>query len=92
MKITQDPKILNMLKEYIISYHPKPSQSKIPSQLIVSQEGEELVKLEVKEMLKKGAIRKVQPSKGKFVSNLFLVKKMDWGQGPLLINLKQLSS
>ena len=91
MKITQDPKILDILKEYIISYYPKPSQSKIPSQLIVSQEGEELVKLEVKEMLKKGAIRKVQPSKGKFVSNLFLVKKMDWGQGPL-INLKQLSS
>ena len=91
MKITQDPKILDILKEYIISYYPKPSQSKIPYQLIVSQEGEELVKLEVKEMLKKGAIRKVQPSKGKFVSNLFLVKKTDWGQGPL-INLKQLSS
>ena len=31
MKITQDPKILDILKEYIISYHPKPSQSKIPS-------------------------------------------------------------
>ena len=91
MKITQDSKILDILKGYNISYHPKPSQSKIPSQLIVSQEGEELVKLEVKEMLKKGAIRKVKPSKRKFVSNLFLVKKMDWGQGPL-INLKQLSS
>ena len=40
-------------------------------------------------MLKKEAIRKVQPSKGEFVSNLFLVKKKDGGQRPV-INLKQL--
>ena len=61
------------------------------NQPIVSREGEELVKLEVKEMLKKGAIRKVQPSKGEFVSNLFLVKKKDGGQRPV-INLKQLNA
>ena len=42
-------------------------------------------------MLKKGAIRKVQPSKGEFVSNLFLVKKKDGGQRPV-INLKQLNA
>ena len=41
-------------------------------------------------MLKKGAIRKVQPWKGEFVSNLFLVKKKDGGQRPV-INLKQLN-
>ena len=50
-----------------------------------------MVKLEVKEMLKKGAIRKVQLSKGEFVSNLFLVKKKSGGQRPV-INLKQLNA
>ena len=32
--------------------------------------------------MKKGAIRKVQPSKGEFVRNLFLVKNKDEGRGP----------
>ena len=41
-------------------------------------------------MLKKGAIRKVQPSKGEFVSNIFLVKK-NGGQRPVK-NLKQLNA
>ena len=91
MKITQDPKILDIVKGYKIPFHSKPFQSKIPSQPIVSRGGEELVKLKVKGMLKKGAIRKVQPSKGKFVSNLFLVKKKDGGQRPV-INLKQLNA
>ena len=45
----------------------------------MSQEEEELVKLEVKEMLKKGVIREVQPSKGEIVSNLSLGKKKDRG-------------
>ena len=57
----------------------------------MSQQGEELVKLGVKEMLKKGAIRKVQPSKGEYVTNLFLVKKKDGGQRTV-INLKQLNA
>ena len=89
MKITRDPKILDIVKGYKIPFHSKPFQIKNPFQPIVSQEGEELVKLEVKEMLR-GAIRKVQPSKGEFVSHLFLVKKKDWGQRPV-INLKQLN-
>ena len=57
----------------------------------MSRGGEELVKPEVKEMLKKAAIRKVQPSQGEFVSNLFLLKKKDVGQRPV-INLKQLNA
>ena len=82
MKITQDPKILDTVKGYKIPFHSKPFQ---PIVLKI-----ELVKVEVKEMLKKGAIRKVQPSKGEFVSNLFLVKKKDGAQRPV-INLKQLN-
>ena len=78
MKKAQDPKILDIVKGYKIPFHSKPFQSKIPSQPIVSREVEELVKVEVNEMLKKRAIRKVQPSNGEFVSNLFLVKKEGW--------------
>ena len=90
-KTTQDPKILDIVKGYKTQFYSKPFQSNIPFQPIVSREGEGLVKLEVKEILKKGAIRKVQPSKGEFVSNLFIVKKKDGGQKPV-INLKQLNA
>ena len=38
-------------------------------------EEEELVKVDAKEMLKKGTIRKVPQSKEEFTSNLFLIKK-----------------
>ena len=91
MKITQNPKILDIVKGHKIPFDSKPFQSKIASQPIVTREGEELVKLEVKEMLRKGAIRKVQPLKGEFVRNLFLVKKKDGGQRPVT-NLKQLNA
>ena len=38
-----------------------------------------------------GSIRNVQPSKGEFVSKLFLVKKKDRGQIPV-INLKEINA
>ena len=69
-----DKKIL--IKKYVRRpFHSKTFQSKVHSKPVISQEGEELVKLEVKEMLKKGAIRKFQPSEAEFVNNLFLVKR-----------------
>ena len=50
MKVTQDPKFLNIVKGCKISFHPKPFQSKTPSQPRVSREVEESVKVEVKEI------------------------------------------
>ena len=70
-RITQDPKLLDTVKVYKISFYSKS---------IVTREGEELMKLEVKEMLEKGTIKKVHPSTGEFISKLFLVKKKDGGQ------------
>ena len=84
------PKILDIVKGYKISFHSKSFQSKVPSHPIASREGQELVKLEIKEVLKKGAIRKVQLSNREFVSNLFFVNKKDGDQTPV-INLKQLN-
>ena len=91
MKIRQDPKILDIVKGNKIPFHSKPFQSEVLSQPIVGQEGEEFVKLEVKEILTNRDIRKVQPSKGEFVSNLFLLKKKDMGQRPVT-DLKQVNS
>ena len=59
MQVTQDPKILDIVKGHKIPFHSEPFQLKIPFQPIVNREGEKLVKLEVKEMLKMGVIRKV---------------------------------
>ena len=83
IKTMQDLKTLEIVKGYKIPFYLKPFLSEIPSQPIVRREGEELVKLEVKKMLKNG-------SKGEFVSNLFLVKKKDEGLRPV-INLKQMN-
>ena len=66
---------MDTVKEYKIQFYSRPFQSKITPQPIVSRKGKELVKLKVREMLKKGATRKVQSLNGEFASNLFPVKK-----------------
>ena len=73
MKMAQDPKMLDIVKGYKIPFHSKPFQSKIPSQPIVIRERKELVKLEIKEILKKRAIRKAQ---FKAICSLPLVRKL----------------
>ena len=49
-----------------------------------------LVEQEVLEMLENGAIQKVVPTQGEFLSNLLLVKKRNVGNRPV-INLKNLN-
>ena len=49
-----------------------------------------LVEREVLEMLEKGAIQKVIPTQGKFLSNLFLIEKKDRGNRPVK-NLKNVN-
>ena len=45
MRITKDPKILDIVKGHNIAFHSKPFQSKILSQPVVNREGGEFVKL-----------------------------------------------
>ena len=78
MSIAEDSKLLDTVKAWKIQFHSKPFQSEIP-QPIVGRKGEDLVNLEVKEVLKKWSIKKIQPSKGEFVSNLFLLTKKHGG-------------
>ena len=56
----------------------------------MSKEQFSLVEHEVLDMLEKGAIQKVVPTQGQFLSNLFLVEKKDGGNCPV-INLKNLN-
>ena len=57
----------------------KETFSKTPFQLATSREQQKLIDKEVKEMLKKGAIRQASTVKGEFLSNLLLVKKKNEG-------------
>ena len=50
-----------------------------------------LINSEIQEMLRKGAIQKVEAEAGQFLSNLFLVGKKGGGHRPVL-NLKYLNS
>ena len=56
----------------------------------MSKEQFSLVEQKVLEMLEKGAIQKVVPTKGQFLSNLLLVEKKDGGNRPV-INFKNLN-
>ena len=60
-------------------------------QLATSRGQQKLMDKEVKDMLKKWAIRQVSTMKGELLSNLFLVKKRNGGQRPV-INLKHLNA
>ena len=90
-KLTRDQSILDLVDGYVIPFQRKPFQSKTPFQLATSREQQKLMDKEVKEMLKKGAIRQASTVKGEFLSNLFLVKKKNGGQRPV-INLKHLNA
>ena len=89
-KITQDQKVLSIVKGYEISFVSLPFQEKIPNFTKMSKGQLSLVEQEVLEMLQKGAIQKVVPTQGQFLSNLFLVEKKDGGNRPV-INLKNLN-
>ena len=56
----------------------------------MSQKQIALVDLKLKAMLRKGSIMRIQPAKGEFLSNLFLVGKNDRGYHPV-INFKRLN-
>ena len=59
-------------KGYSLPFIKIPFQQKLPNVTRMNQEQIALVDLELKEMLKKGAIKRTQPIQGVFMSNLFL--------------------
>lgn len=55
-----------------------------------SKEKANILYLEIEKLLQKGAIEKVDPVEGQFISNIFLLPKKDVSLRPV-INLKQLN-
>ena len=88
--LTKDPKILEIIEGYCIPLLEKPVQRELPNVIKMNQEQHELVNKEIKAMLEKGAISKVNHVEGEFLSNVFLVGKKDGGNRPV-INLKNLN-
>ena len=76
-KLTLNQDILSVLKGYKTPFIKIPFQEKIPNFTKMNKKQIALVDLELKEMLKKGAIMRTQPAQGEFLSNLFLVRKKD---------------
>ena len=88
-KLTLNQDILSVVNGYR-TFIKMPFQQKIPNFTKMNKKQIALVDLELKEMLRKGAIKRAQPAQGEFLSNLFLVRKKDGGYRPV-INLKMLN-
>ena len=89
-KLALNQDILSVVKGYKIPFIKIPFQRKIPNFTKMNKKQIALVDLELKEMLKKGAIMRTQLAQGEFMSSLFLVGKKDGGYCPV-INLKMLN-
>ena len=89
--LTQDQFVLKMIEGVPIPFVEPPRQAKAPSHTFHNQLERPVIEQEIAEMLQKGAIQVVSPLKGEFISTVFLVKKKDGGNRPV-INLKQLNS
>ena len=73
-----------------ISPLQEPKQMFSPKSQQWNKDQKELINLEVKEMLEKGAISKFSRQEGEFLNQIFLVRKKDRGKRPV-INLKNLT-
>ena len=90
-KLTNDSFILELVKGYQIPFLSEPSQTTPPTLISMIQEKTVTMDQEIQEMLKKGAIKFVQPiTKNQFLSSIFIVQKKESGYR-LVINLKKLN-
>ena len=76
-----------MVKGYRIPFIKKPFQQKIPNFTRKNRNQITFVDLELREMLRKGVIKRTQPAQGEFLSKF---EKKDGGYRPV-INLRMLN-
>ena len=85
--LTQDQFILEMVVGIQIPFTTFPHQNQVPPLTFHNQSEKVAIDREISEMLQKGAIQVVSPMNEEFLSSVFLVKKKDGGNRPV-INLK----
>ena len=89
--LTKDQSILEIVKGYQIPFLSQPLQQLLPREIYLNLKEKSVVAEEIENLLRKVAIEKVHmkkvSAKSQFVSNLFLVKKKDGANRPV-INLK----
>ena len=74
-KLTLNQDILSVVKGYIIPFFKITFRQKIPNFPRMNEKQIAPVDLELKEMLRKGTIKRTQPVQGEFLSNLSLIGK-----------------
>ena len=90
--MTKDRWVQNTVRGYEIEFVSHLHQSKEPHPTYLNQAQQQLVRQEITELCRKGAVTELKtPAVGGLVSTLFLVPKKDGGQRPV-INLKSLNS
>ena len=85
--LTQDQFVLEMVVGIQIPFTTFPHQNQVPPLTFHNQSEKIVIDQEISEMLQKGAIQVVSPMNGEFLSPIFLVKKKDGGNRPV-INLR----
>lgn len=88
-KLIPDLEIIDIVEGYKIPLIEFPSEEGLPRQVYLIKGQEDLAKLEIQEMLQKGAIRPALPIKNQFVSNVFLVGRKDGGHRPVTKKLNK---
>ena len=89
--LNRDQYISEMVVGIQIPFTIFPHQSRVPPPTFHNQSEKVAIDQEISDMLQKGAIQVVSPMNGEFLSPVFLVKKKDGGNRPV-INLKELNS
>ena len=89
--LTNDPMILDVERGYEIPFILPPRQSRLRILCQLTKEARDLVDKQVQNLLRKLAIVVSDPKEDQFLSLLFLGKKRDKGNCPV-VNLKDLNS
>ena len=91
-KLTQDRFILDSISGLMIPIIGKPTQKGKPRQMIFDSNKKALIRAEIRTLLEKGAVKRVLPTEGQFLSTIFLREKKEPGKYRPVINLKELNS
>lgn len=89
-RITNDREVLDAIKGYKLPFKSIPIQAYKPRARILSANELEIMQVEIRKLLSKGVVKRVNSSKHQFLSSIFTVPKRD-GSSRFILNLKALN-